>query len=442
MADRPTKVLFVCHNHPAVRPGGAEQYALELYEALRDSEEFEPFFLAWAPVPDTGLSPRHTHTAISSVTDDPNQYFLHTEHANWHWLYERPREKEVLNGAFTDFLEAIRPDVVHFQHTLFIGYDAIRVTKNVLPDAPIVYTLHDFIPICHRNGQMVRTSGNKLCHKASPRRCHECFPHIPAPAFFMRERFIKSQLSLVDRFITPSHILRERYADWGIPEEKILFEDYGRLPVERLDTPTHPRQEGPHNRFAFFGQFTPFKGADLLVEAMAMIGDDFDGHLWIHGANLDVQPQEFQDRFKPLLEETSKTVTVAGAYNRAQLSKLMHRIDWVIVPSIWWENSPLVIQEAFLHGRPVICSDIGGMAEKVTDNINGLHFRRGDAGHLAETIRRAAETPGLWERLQAGIPQVHRMDEHVGRLSDLYGELIAEASQAGAPEPLTTVSSS
>ena len=61
----------------------------------------------------------------------------------------------------------------------------------------------------------------------------------------------------------------------------------------------------------------------------------------------------------------------------------MARIDWVVVPSIWWENGPLVILEAFQHGRPVICSDIGGMSEKVTDGVNGLHFRRGDPRDLA-----------------------------------------------------------
>ena len=71
----------------------------------------------------------------------------------------------------------------------------------------------------------------------------------------------------------------------------------------------------------------------------------------------------------------------------------MASVDWVVVPSIWWENSPLVIQEAFLHGRPVICSDIGGMAEKVDDGVNGLHFRTGDPRSLAQAIRRATSSP-------------------------------------------------
>ena len=93
-------------------------------------------------------------------------------------------------------------------------------------------------------------------------------------------------------------------------------------------------------------------------------------------------------------------MTFAGRYNYAELASLMSNVDWIVVPSIWWENSPLVIQEAFHFGRPVICSDIGGMAEKVDDGVNGLHFRAGDPTSLARTIKRAAEEPQLWERLR------------------------------------------
>ena len=427
MGDRPTKVLFVCHNHPAVQPGGAEQYALELYEALGARADVEPFFVARAPVPDTGLSPRHEHSVVASVNDDPNQYFLHTDQANWDWLFDRPKDKDALTRSYRDLLEAIQPDVVHFQHTLFIGYDAIRVTRAALPDAPILYTLHDFIPICHRNGQMVRTIHNRLCREASPRRCHECFPQFTPQLFFMRERFIRSHLALVDRFVAPSRFLRQRYVEWGIAPERIVFEDYGRLPVERVADDAGGRKR---NRFAFFGQFTPFKGADLLLEAMKILGDDFDGHLYVRGANLEVQSEEFQERFKPLLDETRETVTVGGSYNRSEIVDLMAKVDWVVVPSIWWENSPLVIQEAFLHGRPVICSDVGGMAEKVTDGVDGLHFRRGDAEHLSEVIGRAATAPGLWEELAAGIPEVHPMETHVANMTSMYRELIEQRAPA------------
>ena len=100
----------------------------------------------------------------------------------------------------------------------------------------------------------------------------------------------------------------------------------------------------------------------------------------------------------------------------------MAETDWVVVPSIWWENSPLVIQEAFFHGRPVICSDIGGMAEKVRDGVDGLHFRRNDAFSLAGAFETAATSPRLWKGLREGIREPHAMDTHVARLLDLYGE--------------------
>ncbi len=82
----------------------------------------------------------------------------------------------------------------------------------------------------------------------------------------------------------------------------------------------------------------------------------------------------------------------------------MANVDWVVVPSIWWETGPLVVMEAFQYGRPVICSDIGGMSKRVTDGVNGLHFRRRDAEDLARKMQRAAETPGLWDELRNEHP--------------------------------------
>jgi glycosyltransferase involved in cell wall biosynthesis len=157
--------------------------------------------------------------------------------------------------------------------------------------------------------------------------------------------------------------------------------------------------------------------------------DKCDVHLWLHGANLRMQPKDFQEEFSSLLgEATKENVTLVGRYAHAELPKLMANIDWVVVPSIWWENSPLVIQEAFQYGRPVICSDIGGMAEKVTDGVNGLHFRVNDPISLAQTICRAVSSPGLWQRLRSGIPDIYGMENHVATLSELYRTLLAHKS--------------
>ena len=81
-----------------------------------------------------------------------------------------------------------------------------------------------------------------------------------------------------------------------------------------------------------------------------------------------------------------------------------------------------------MHGRPVICSDIGGMSEKVTHGVNGLQFGVGSTTQLADTITAAVSTPALWERLREGIPRIYAMDEHVASLENLYNELLERAA--------------
>ena len=189
------KVLYVAQNHPEVRPGGAEGYALDLYDAMREIGEFEPIFCARTGPPISEVKRYVGGSPFTSVNDDPNQYFFWTDLTNYDWFYGRPADKSILFRFFRDFLLAHRPDVIHFQHTLFIGYEAVRVARQTLPDTPIVYMLHEYLPICHRDGQMVRTKSEELCQEETPHRCHECFPETSPQTFFARKRFIQSQLA-------------------------------------------------------------------------------------------------------------------------------------------------------------------------------------------------------------------------------------------------------
>jgi glycosyltransferase involved in cell wall biosynthesis len=359
------------------------------------------------------------------TNSDPNQQFLYTDNYPFDILFGTAGGKELYTKHFRSFLEAYRPDVVHFQHTMFLGYDMIREVQNTLPHAAIIYTLHEYMPICHRQGQMVRTvNDEELCTHESPRRCHECFPGVSPQAFFMRKRFVQSHFNGVDCFLAPSYFLRQRYIAWGLPGEKIRFEEYGRRDCAVPPSNTEERQ---HTRLGYFGQLTHFKGVHVLLSAMKQLAQEYrlpTHELRVQGANLDIQPGQFQNEIRELLDETRDHVRLVGRYTHDQLPGIMEHVDWVIVPSIWWENSPLVIQEAFLHGKPVICSNIGGMAEKVSHNVNGLHFRVGDSSDLCRTIHSALTTAGLWERLRSGIPQVYSIAASAAKLSLLYEELI------------------
>jgi glycosyltransferase involved in cell wall biosynthesis len=429
------RVLLVCHNHPDLLVGGVEMYVRDLYEALNGSGRFEPLLLARAGLPFSPTDKFHD-APLTMVNRDPNQYVLYTDFGDFDHFYGKlATSKSVLTEYFEQFLIAQNPDVIHFQHTAYLGYDMVRVAKNALPEAPIVYSLHEYMPICNRDGVMVRATNESLCEEESPRRCHECFPGITPQDFYMRKRFIQSHLALVDLFIAPSEYVKARYVQWGIPAEAIVVEPQGCLQPETTADEIERGKGGTResrNRFAYFGQLNPHKGADVLLTAMDLLGEQFEGKLWLYGANLDKQSLEWQRQFGSLADVERQNVTFVGNYRRSDLPKLMARIDWVVVPSNWWETGPLVVWEAFQHGRPVICSDIGGQSEKVTDGVNGLHFKRKDAADLARAMKAAVETPGLWEDLRAGIPERagHPMEEHVATMSRLYHDLLEQPRTA------------
>ena len=113
-------------------------------------------------------------------------------------------------------------------------------------------------------------------------------------------------------------------------------------------------------------------------------------------------------------------MTFVGAYDSHDLDSLMSAIDWVVVPSVWWENSPLVIQEAFAHRRPVICSDIGGVAEKVRPGKDGFHFSEGNPAALVELILRIVDDPAIWDRLQDAIAESLTIAQSATRHIELY----------------------
>jgi glycosyltransferase involved in cell wall biosynthesis len=278
--------------------------------------------------------------------------------------------------------------------------------KQVVPNVRIYMTLHEYMAICRNNGQMVKVGGLNLCNSESFDECRQCFPQNTREDFWLRKHYFQAYFKCVDGFVAPSEFLRQRYIQWGLKPERIVVIENGHSD-DPLLPPRDLREGETRNRFAFFGQINPYKGIDLLLEALHAMPKKERRQVVveIHGANLEHQHGELQDRIRRLSEPLIKKhhLRWVGPYRPSELRNRMDGADWVLVPSVWWENSPMVIQEAFVCGRPVISSDIGGMAEKVTHGVDGLHVRTGNAMHWGETLYEAATTAGLWDRLRAGI---------------------------------------
>lgn len=389
------RVLMIAHGHPDFSKGGAEHAAHHLYEALSQREDCEAWFLGRHG--EAGLI--HTGTPFA-LRPDPHELLFNAAAEHFDFSNTFPRH---LWRDFAEYLGTIRPDVVHFHHYVHIGIEMLRVVRNVLPKARIILTLHEFLGICNNNGQMIKTNGT-LCRSSSPAECHLCMPGRSPQDFFLRELYIKSFFELVDAFVSPSHFLKQRYVDWGLPAQRISVIENG-LPELQPAPPRPLLADERRSRFAYFGQITPFKGLEVLLDAFAKLPSSVrsEAQLDVHGGGQHHFSEEFRSRIDEKLKRVSRNVRYYGAYSPGDLPSLIRRVDWVVMPSTWWENSPLVIQEAYRHGRPLLCSDIGGMAEKVPDHHTGLHFRVANPDDLADRVREAIETEGLWEQLRNNI---------------------------------------
>jgi glycosyltransferase involved in cell wall biosynthesis len=373
------RVLVVAHGHPRQYPAGGEWAAHTLFEALAATPGIEAHFAA----PDLNAPPG-SEDRVQPWPGKEQEWRLPLGAMDRFLLSQ---ESPVALEAFGALLTRLAPDVVHFHHYMRSGVEAIALARRLLPRARILLTLHEFLAICHQAGQMVTADRHALCDRAGPERCHACFPERLPVDFALRRRFLLANFAKVDRFVSPSRFLRDRYIAWGLPAERFSVVEN---PVAPLP-PVPPRPLPPGGRraaFGYFGTIGPFKGLRVLVEAFERLvarGGWDDATLALHGLMGPVTP-DFAEWFARAVKRHAPRLAWHGRYDRADLPRLMQGVDWVVVPSIWWENSPLVIQEARMAGRPLIVSDIGGMAEKVTPGEDGLVFAAGDAAALAEAM--------------------------------------------------------
>ena len=415
--NKDSTVLIVSHGHPDFSKGGGEIAAYNLHKALNrlhDTGDGQCKSVFFARHDQPGRL--HGGTPLSG-TGRPAEILFYSKTPDW-FLFQQPDKTRIWRD-FRQVLETVKPDIVHFHHYVHLGIELIGEVKRVNPDAKIVLTLHEFFGICHNHGQMVKTSDRSLCFNATPADCANCFPQYSPQDFYWRENFIKSWFSHVDQFVSPSHFLADRYIQWGLPAEKmqvienLLESGNDHLPAIQHDTDRPVR-------IGFFGQINWFKGLDVLLEAVLMLPAEVREqlHLTINGSGLEQQPFRLRTRIRSQLWRLGSTVLLRGKYEPEELPRLMATTDWLVIPSRWWENSPMVIQEARKFGVPVICSHIGGMAEKVEHGRTGLHFLTGRADSLAEqlhfVVQHRHEQPGFSDNMRDSYQATRPVDEHLG----------------------------
>lgn len=407
------RVMFLLHAHPELQAGGTEIFARDLFRNLR-GRGLSGLFVAGTAAHQRPPSPGTPFQAIGGTADEVLVWT-----GGFDPFFLSQIDLHGLSHPLAELLREQQPDVVHIHHVMTLGVEVIGLIRRCLPNTRIVMTLHDYYSICPNDGQMVTQAG-ALCHTAHPDACRSCFPERSLTDIKLRELHIGNALDQIDHFIAPSNFLRNRFIASGFAPDRISVIPNGFPAVD----PTPARQGLRRDRFAFFGHINKFKGATVALEASAILSARGVAHaLTLHGGTAH-QTEQTLSRFNEACSR-APDATYRGSYRRTEIPRLIASADWIVFPSEWWENAPLVISETFQHWRPVICSAIGGALELVHDGVNGLHFPVGDAAALAATMRIAIEQPGLWQRLVDGIAAPVTIDDSAARHLDLYRNILS-----------------
>ncbi|WP_133260335.1 glycosyltransferase family 4 protein [Rhodovulum sp. BSW8] len=404
------KILVICHDHPAFTDGGTEHAAHDLCRTLDARPGISARFLA------ASTSLTHPEVRPGSLHGIGRDLLLRT--GAYDAFSMRRMDGTDWTGAVARVLETVEPDIVHLHGLDRIGAEIVPLIRRLRPAARLVLTLHDFQAICPADGLMLRRDGG-LCTRPAADACRRCLPQIAVGAHALRKARLLAILDQIDAILAPSRDLRDRFVAWGLPAERIAVLPNAVAPLAPPATTARPRP----NRFAYFGNLAPHKGVGVLLAAAAdLAGRGADLRLALHG-RLNHPAPEAEAAFAEGLAAAAPLARHLGPYDRDQVHGLMAEADWVVIPSLWYENAPLVALEAQRAGRPVICTAQGGLKELVRDGIDGLHVPRADPVALADRMEAVAADPALWARLSANLRPPPTLEDSARWHLDHYSRL-------------------
>ncbi|PIE25691.1 MAG: hypothetical protein CSA62_00440 [Planctomycetota bacterium] len=424
------KILVIVHQFLPRHSTGTEVYTYKLAKALQQRGHELRVFAAHRDASRAQFEmEREEFDGLPIYAAVHNYQF-----EDYRSIYVIPEMERHLESILDEF----QPDVAHIQHlhTHSIGYLPILKSRGI----PILFTLAEYFLLCVRSW-LVKPDFS-LCAGPDFEECAKCNiqwpapkreswlakllaldPKKPKPKYSLR-RFLDKRrrrfwlegerravarrwnehieaLGHVDQFIAPSRFLREQFIKHGmIAADRIEYSDYGfdHSPFANCSPRSHTE---PPLVVGFIGSIAEQKGVDVLVDACRGFSPD-QVRLEVHG-DLGSFPKYAAKVQAPPLHEG---IRFFGRYDNRRIGEILSRFDVLVVPSLWFENSPLTIHESFMAGVPVLTGDQGGMAELVEHEKGGLQFRIGDAQDLRKQLQRLLDEEGLLARLRASIPSV------------------------------------
>ncbi len=378
---------------------------------------------------------------------------------NFKQLYSRPDLYPILK----DIILRRKPDIIHVTHLM--GHTAVLLEVIRDMKIPTIATLTDFYGICP-NSKLISYDGG-LCTGPNRRstNCLSCYirehdyeflgpkslarliqndaslPWVASllPCIVALPRFAQSQIrrsirDAVDRIaymralynvyacmITPTDFLHEAYMASRFYPEKLKKINFG-INLDMVKAYRHAMTEIPSSiRFGYIGQITSHKGVDLLIKAFAGLKEvDETGTqatLSIYG------PKDQDSAYMSELNNLTNgggAIAFKGTFPKDQLGKVLSEIDVLVIPSRWYENSPLVLLYAMATKTPVIVTDMKGMSEFVRDGHNGFTFKKDSVAHLGQIMQQIVDDPAVLLQLSQNTDYAKDIMDHAGDVFDIY----------------------
>ena len=376
-------ILKVIHGYPPNYNAGSEVYSQSVVNELKKEHKITVFTRE--------ENDYELDFKFRKETKD-NVDFVYVNMARGKDGYNHP----LLNERFGQLLEEIKPDIAHIGHLNHLSTGIVdELYKRKIP---ILFTLHDYWLMCPR-GQFLQRNFDgknlyKLCHFQDDNKCaNSCykmyFDDLEGEKYYTnwvknRMKITKSIIKKVDLFHAPSKYLMKRFVDdFNVPKEKIFYLDYG-FPTHYL-RPVKPKTNEIYT-FGYIGTHIPAKGIDLLIRAFSKL--EGKAKLKIFGRERGQNTKTL----KAMAQKSKNPIEFCGEYiNQNLATTVFNNVNVIVVPSIWAENSPLVIHEAQACKIPVITANYGGMAEYVKHKVNGLLFEHRSIESLYKQMKYAID---------------------------------------------------
>lgn len=338
---------------------------------------------------------------------------------NFHWPQAMPEFSAIVYHAslkaFCDHvIEMVKPDILHVMHPMRSGTICWSAQERNIPYA---VTLTDFWLICSRGGML--TPAKNLCNGGdNGSKCRQICFDIPSAYYTQRYKEACWLLEHARKVMTPSrcleYLFRQNFANWrSIPVP------YG---IERsflgFNDKKYTSEINGKIVYIYCGSLQYIKGIQVLLAAIQKVRSR-NIEFRIYGDGPDLPTVQHRAPKDPRIK-------VLGVYPPERVRSVVSEADVGIVPSVWYENNPIIIQEMVSMNLPVITTDIGSMPEKVVDGKNGFLFAKGDASGLAAIIDRIAADPALLNELKKnpGIADIYSIEQSAYLIDAVYHEIV------------------